>query len=118
MPNPTTTIPVTKRVRRKRRAVKFGETPVNPVYIQRVLAGDHAADWQFDAFIDEVTDVSPLKINGVSATSIAFVEDNLVRVHYPIAIDVGQPWNYDGSPVATFANGGTLQPGSGTTEEG
>src|SRR4051812_28826084 len=101
MSTPTTFIPVTKRTRRKRRAVQFGATPVNPVRIQQVLAGDHAADWVFDAFIDTVTDVSPLKINGVSATSIAFVEDNLVRVHYPIAIDVGMPWTYDGSPVAT-----------------
>jgi hypothetical protein len=115
-------LPSPAQYRKGRRPVRFGAPPptppVNPVYIQSVLAGDHAADWVFDTFIDTVTDVSPLKINGVGATSIAFVEDNLVRVHYPIAIDVGMPWTYDGSPVATFANGGTLQPGSGTTKEG
>ena len=115
--------PVTPQYRRRHEPRKKAPAsppapPVNPVYIQVVLAGGDTADWCFDAEMAYVNDITPLKINGHSPTSIDFAEDNILRVNYPIAIDIGQPWTYDGSPAIVFATGGTLQPGSGLTEEG
>jgi hypothetical protein len=116
-------LPFPTQYRKSRRArVQFGAPPptppVNPVYIQQVLAGGTTADWVFDADITDVINVAPLRISGASATGVVFIGNNVLRVSYAIVIDIGQPWTYDGSTVATFANGGTLQPGSGTTEEG
>jgi hypothetical protein len=115
-------IPVPAQFRKRRARRKPPRSaptpPANPVYIQRVLAGGETADWIFDAELMYVNDISPLKINGHSPTGIDFAEDNILRVTYAIFIDIGMPWTYDGTPVAQFVADGTLQPGSGTTEEG
>jgi hypothetical protein len=104
---------------RKRRKLPKRTPPPPPVVtIQSVLAGDFAADWQFDSDVITVLNVSPLKINGTSATGVEEVSENVIRAVYDIPINPGDPWTYDGSPIATFANGGAVQPGSGVTEEG
>src|SRR5436309_3134778 len=107
--------PAPPKFAKRRRLPKRGSPPpsppVNPVYITAVLAGEGTADWIFDAEIAYVNNIAPLKINGHSPTSIDFAEDNILRVSYSIAIDIGQPWSYDGSPVAQFVGDGTLQPG-------
>jgi hypothetical protein len=115
-------LPPPSQYRKSRRPVRFGAPPptppVNPVLIIVVLAGSTTADWVFDQDIVAVSNTAPLKIAGVSPDAVEFVQDNILRVSYFIDIEVGMPWSYDGTPVASFANGGVLQPASGTTQEG
>jgi hypothetical protein len=79
--------------------------------------GTKLATWTFDKPIASLTDASGMLIpDGGAITLVAGTATFTVSVLYENVVDEGLSWTCDASQVAiTFADGSTLQDGSGVT---